>query len=259
MTYFFYNFELFLLVFTRMFGMFAVSPFFSSPLITVSFRSILAFLVSVLVFPLVAKHPPQIPDNLWLFMAMTASEFLIGMIIGFIASIFYSVFQMAGEYFSLLMGLSISEVIDPITQIEIPIVGQLQTLIAMLIFFSIYGDHQIIAAVMRSYGVLPMLDLTNLQLVKALTDGLLVTVSQMFILSLKLAIPLMGTLLILVISLALLSKAAPQMNIFMVGFPVQLAVGFVSLIVLAPLLGSAMARVFEIMNSNILKVIYALR
>jgi flagellar biosynthesis protein FliR len=49
------------------------------------------------------------------------------------------------------------------------------------------------------------------------------------------------------------------MNIFMVGFPVQLGVGFVSLIVLAPLLGSAMARVFEIMNNQILMVIYALR
>ena len=147
----------------------------------------------------------------------------------------------------------------PITQVEIPIVGQLQTLIGMLIFFSIYGDHQILAAVVKSYGVLPFLDLTNLQLVKALTDGLLVTVSQMFLLSLKLALPLMGTLIVLVISLALLSKAAPQMNIFMVGFPVQLGVGFVSLIVLAPLLGRGMARVFEIMNKEILTVIYALR
>lgn len=259
MKYFFNNFEIFLLIFTRMFAMFAVSPFFSSPLISVSLRSMLAFLVAILVFPLVSHAAPAVPDNIWMFLAVVASEFLIGMIIGFIASIFFTVFQMAGEYFSLLMGLSISEVIDPITQTEIPIVGQLQTLIAMLVFFSIYGDHQLVAAVVKSYSVLPLLDLTNLQLVKSLTDGFLVTISQMFVLSLKLALPLMGTLIILVISLALLSKAAPQMNIFMVGFPVQLGVGFVSLIVLAPLLGSAMARVFEIMNNQILMVIYALR
>jgi flagellar biosynthetic protein FliR len=259
MKYFYYNFELFLLVFTRMFGMFAVSPFFSSPLISMSLRSIFTFLIAILIFPLVSRYAPAIPDNIWMFLLVTASEFLVGLIIGFIASIFFTVFQMAGEYFSLLMGLSISEVIDPITQVEIPIVGQLQTLIAMLIFFSIYGDHQLISAVVKSYGVLPFLDLTNLQLVKALTDHLLVTASQMFVLSLKLALPLMGTLIVLVISLAVLSKAAPQMNIFMVGFPVQLGVGFVSLIVLAPLLGRGMVRVFEIMNQEILTVIHALR
>lgn len=258
MRYFLYNFELFFLVFTRLFGMLAVAPLFSSSVLTPSLRAMLAFTVSIVVFPIVTRQPPHIPDGMYLYGAMAASELLIGIIIGFLASIFFSVFQMAGQFFSLQIGLSISEVLDPISQEEIPVIGQFLTLIGTLVFVAIGGERFLLDAVVRSFQVLPVLDFSNPELMKRLTDGFVSTTGQMFVLSLKLSMPLMGTLTILMISLALLSKAAPMMNIFMVGFPVQLAVGFVSLILIAPMLGSASAIILEIMHREILNLLGAL-
>jgi len=238
--------------------MLAVSPLFSSPLITPSLRAMLAFTVSIVIFPIVTHNPPSIPDGIFFYVAMAVSELLIGLIIGFIASVFFTVFQMTGQYFSLQMGLSISEILDPLTQEEIPIVGQLFTLIGMLVFFAIQGERFLLDSVIRSFQVLPVLDFSSPVLMKKLTEGLVVTAGQMFLISLKLAMPLMGTFTILMISLALLSKAAPQMNIFMVGFPLQLAVGFIFIIIFAPLLGAGFKIVFEIMYDNILNIIGAL-
>jgi flagellar biosynthetic protein FliR len=259
MDYFLYHFELFLLLFVRMFGMFVVSPFFSSPLIGVSLRSMLAFLITIVIFPVIAKTPIPIPDNIWLYAGLVITELLIGILFGFIASIFMAVFQMAGEYFSMLIGLSIAEIMDPLTQAEVPIIGQFQTLVATLVFLAIYGDHMLLSAVYASYTALPVLDFADPKLMGMLTDNLMRTVSLIFSVSLKLAFPLMGTLIILVVSLALLSKAAPQMNIFMVGFPAQLSVGYLGLVFVAPLFARASARVFELMHGNILSILAVLR
>jgi flagellar biosynthesis protein FliR len=259
MSYFLYNFQVFLLVFTRMFGLFTVSPFLSSPLISISLRSMLAFLIAIVIFPVVGRLHPAIPDNFYMYMLIVGSELAIGMILGFVASIFFTIFQMAGEYFSMLIGLSISEILDPLTQVEVPIIGQFQTLIAMMVFFAVYGDHSLISATYQSYSVLPVLDLSNLKTISLLTRDFAQIIGQVFLLSMKLAFPVIGTLTILMISLALLTKAAPEMNIFMVGFPLQLAVGFLSLIFLAPLFGTAVARILELMNRQVLNLVYLLK
>lgn len=259
MDYFLYHFELFLLIFARMFGLFNVSPFFSSPLINTTLKSMLSFLITIVIFPVISKIPLMIPDNIWLYVGIVITELLIGIILGFIAAIFFSVFQMAGEYFSMLIGLSIAEILDPLTQAEVPIIGQFQTLIATLVFLAIQGDHMLITATVQSFKILPTLDFTNLKLMSVLLNHTLYTVGQMFVISLKLAFPLMGTLIILVVSLALLSKAAPQMNIFMVGFPVQLGIGYIGLIFVAPLFASAAVRVYEIMHANMISIAIALK
>ncbi len=259
MDYFLFHFEMFLLIFARMFGLFIVSPIFSSPLIGNSLKSMLAFLITIVIFPVVMKIPLSIPDNIWLYSGMVIMEILIGILLGFVSSIFMTVFQMAGEYFSLLIGLSIAEIMDPLTQSEVPIVGQFQTLIATLVFLALYGDHMLLNAVYDSYRVLPILDFTDPRLMTLLVDNTMKTVGLMFTISLKLAFPLMGTLIILVVSLALLSKAAPQMNIFMVGFPIQLSVGYIGLVFVAPIFARASARVFEIMHGNMTLIVAALR
>jgi flagellar biosynthetic protein FliR len=166
---------------------------------------------------------------------------------------------MAGEYFSMLIGLNISEILDPLTQIEVPIVGQFQTLIATAVFLSIFGDHMLIQALSDSYKIVPVLDLSNLQTISILTKDLALLSGKIFMLSLKLAFPIMGTLTVLMISLALLSKSAPQMNIFMVGFPMQLTVGFLALIALAPSFGYAVSNIIRMMRSEIMILLNALK
>jgi len=255
MKYFLYNFQLFMLVLMRMLGLFAVSPFFSSPMIKTTLRVMIAFLVTIVIFPLVGTMKIVIPDNLYFYFLLVAMEVIIGLIIGFLASVFFAIFQMSGQYFSMLMGLGISEVLDPLTQVQIPVVGQMLTLTALLVFFSIHGEHLLLSALVQSYHTLPILNFVDPRSVSLLTKHFMTTFSQLFFLSMKLALPIMGTMIVLMVSLGLLSKAAPQMNILMVGFPLQLAVGYVSLVIIAPLFGKAVYRVFEIMNSNILTLV----
>lgn len=240
-------------------GLFVVSPFFSSPLIKRSLRFMLAFTTAVVIFPVVARLEIMIPDSIYFYLLVAGGELLIGLLIGYVTTVFFTIFQMAGSFFSMLMGLGISEVLDPLTQVQVPLVGQLQSLIAMMVFLIISGHHMLISAVTRSFSVLPVLNITDPVLVSVLTKNLLYTFSQLFFLSLKLAFPVMGTMIVLMISLALLSKAAPQMNVLMVGFPMQIAVGFISLIAVTALFATVASRLFEIMNRNILTLIHALR
>jgi len=108
----------------RIMGLFITSPFFSGATIPIRLRILLAFLISIIIYPVLSKeYAIVIPKSMLEYSILSGIEFLIGVFIGVLVSIIYSSFQLAGEMISMQIGFTMSNVMDPEAQIELPIIG----------------------------------------------------------------------------------------------------------------------------------------
>jgi flagellar biosynthetic protein FliR len=247
MDFFVENFQIFLLILVRMFGMFVAAPFFSSGTIPFRIRAVFSVYIAACIFPMVVNTIGDLPENMFSYALLIGSEAIIGILIGFMLSIIFAAFQLAARFFSFQMALGISEVIDPISQVGISMVGQMWTLMGIMVFIAIDGPHMLIMATFESYE--------RAQIFKIIHDSrtmflaLVDSFGVMFLVALKLAFPILITLFLLSVTLGLLAKAAPQMNIFMLGFPLQIAIGFIIMLAVIGALAFAMSgalnRAFE--------------
>jgi flagellar biosynthetic protein FliR len=133
------------------------------------------------------------------------------------------------------MAFAASQVFDPLAQIQIPLLGQFLNLIAMLVFLVTGGMKKIfLTGVYQSFSVVKASDLFVQQdMLVAYFSGVL---GHLFEQAIVIAIPIMGTLILLSVTMGLLAKAAPQMNLLMVGFPIQISVGFIIMLAAMPFL-----------------------
>ena len=245
MEYFVYNFQAFLLIMMRMHSMFMVAPFFSSDIIPFRTKTMLAFLTSVIVFPMVMHAAPYtVSSNMGVYGLMVLREVVIGLYIGFLASIVFAAFQLAGQYFAVQIGFGFTEVVDPLAQVSIPIVGQLKNLIALLVFLFINGHHFMISAIYQSYTLAPVLTYDEHSMGQLLKWAAH-TSSGMFVIALKISFPIVATVFLISIAEGMLAKAAPQMNIMTLGFPVKVVVAFGMFAAIAPMVIRIMQVSFE--------------
>jgi flagellar biosynthetic protein FliR len=235
MIYFVNHFQLFLLVMVRLGAMIAIAPFFSSGVIPMRLKALLAFLVSLVIFPLVSSRGVVIPGNMGEYALLVFGNVAIGLYMGFLVSVIFSAFQLAGQFFAVQIGFGINEVLDPLGQVSVPLVGQLKNLMGTLVFLAINGHHLMISAVSRSFDLAPVISFHR-DAAGGLLKYLLYSFSGMFVVALKISLPVVATVFLVTITMGVLAKAAPQMNIMMLGFPFKIMVAFTVLFLSAPLI-----------------------
>jgi len=235
MNYFVYHFQVFLLILVRMNSMFMIAPFFSSEIIPFRLKAILSFFTALIIFPVVTANGYNISGNTGVYYLMILKEIGIGLYIGFLVSIIFAAFQLSGQYFAVQIGFGINEVLDPLSQISVPLIGQMKNLIALLVLLAINGHHFMIEAIYRSYELVPLLDIGRATSGRLL-EYMLYAFSGMFVVAMKIALPVVGTIFLVSVSLGVLAKAAPQMNIMMMGFPFKIMVAFGILLISSPLI-----------------------
>lgn len=235
MEYFVNNFQVFLLVMTRMTSMFLVAPFFSSDLIPFRTRALLGFLISMIIFPMVAKSGYGEAQSMGIYAVFVLREIAVGLFVGFLASIIFTAFQLSGQYFAVQIGFGMSEVVDPLAQISIPVIGQIKNMIGLLVFLYINGHHYMVRAIYRSYEYAPVFPISGSG-ADFFTKHLVYSFSGMFVVAFKIALPVVATVFLISVAMGVLSKAAPQMNVMMLGFPVKIMVAFAMLALLSPLI-----------------------
>ena len=249
------NFYLLLLILSRISGIFVFTPVLGSLEVPLNFKIVMSFFISLVMFPVVGSMNFQIPFDISGFMILIINQILIGLVIGYTATVLFNVFQTAGELFSTQMGFGIANVMDPIAQINVPITGEIISIFATIIFLGIDGHHMIIRAVYKSFSIalwFPFNAAGNLALLQVDALGIL------FETAFKIALPIISTLFIVTIAEGILAKVAPQMNIMMVGFPVRVAVGLISMLLIMPVFGGITASVFDGVFDFIEKFLYVL-
>jgi flagellar biosynthetic protein FliR len=247
MEFFVNYFQIFLLIFARIIGIFATAPLFSSGTIPLRIRAVAAVYIAACIFPVTVRTFPSVPENIFAYGLLIAAEAFIGILIGFLLSVIFAAFQLATRFFSFQMALGIAEVIDPLSEIGITLVGQLWTVMGLMVFIAIDGPNMLVMAGVESFQRIQIFSLAENS--QAIMTVVLNAFGAMFIVALKLSFPILITLFLVSVVLGLLAKAAPQMNIFMVGFPIQIGVGLLIIIVttgaIALGMSSALHRAFE--------------
>ncbi len=248
------NAQLFFLIFARIMALVLIAPLISSRSIPFIARIGLALFAAIAVFPMVQGAGYPIPDTGLEYAALVVGEIMVGIILGFILVVIYAAFLLAGQFFSLQMGFGASQVFDPLSQIQIPIMGQFLNLIAMFTFVMIGGFQRIfLIGVYRSFERVQVYDfITQRNYIFRLFLG---SLGNLFEQALIISLPILGTLFLVSISMGLLAKAAPQMNLLMMGFPVAIGVAFTMLFLILPFLVEAFAKIIDASFYKILELL----
>ena len=238
------NIQIFLLIFVRVIALFQTAPLLSSAAIPGIARIGLALLTSFAVAPSIVQNGYPLPGDGLSFALLMIGEGIIGVSIGLILTIMFSVFIVSGQFYSVQMGFGASQVYDPMAQIQIPLMGQYLNLIAMFVFLINNGFQKIfLTGVLRSFQSIRAVDFL---IIKApLYKIFLGSLSILFRQALVIAFPILGVLLLISVSMGLLAKAAPQMNLLMLGFPIKISVAFLMLFVTIPFLMEAFSRIID--------------
>lgn len=235
-----------MLVFCRITAFFVVVPAFSSRNVPLQFKIGLSLVITLIVFTALGLNNPVPMDGTYLLAIFR--EILVGITLGFVAYLFFTAVQIAGSFIDIQMGFGMANVIDPMTGASAPILGNFKYMIAILLFLSFNGHHMLLQAIMNSYDWVP---LTNEALARIaegqFSEWIVRSFTTMFGLAFQLAAPIAAALFLTDLGLGLLTRVAPQFNIFVVGAPFKMLLGFVLLLMLLPELGSMFEKVFTTM------------
>jgi flagellar biosynthetic protein FliR len=226
------QFHVFLLVLLRVGALLIVAPIFGHRNYLNRAKVGLALMVSLVLFPLVSAHHPLIPGGLYPYAFMMIREVALGLVLGYAVLLLFIGIQFAGQLAGLQMGLDIVDVIDPHSSGQISILGQYLNILAILILLTIDGHHLVLQGLARSFEVIP---LGGVQLKEAVMLKLIALTSEVFVIAVKISAPVVLALFLVSVALGVLARTVPQMNILVVGFPVQLAAGLGVLVASLPL------------------------
>ncbi len=223
----------FLLIFCRITSFLVVAPVFSFRGIPAVLKIGLAFYVSLIVLIAIHAATPLDFDGDYLLTAIR--EILIGLLLGFTAYLLFTVVQIAGSFIDIQIGFGIVNVFDPLTGTQSPIMGNLKFIIATLLFLSINGHHYLLLAIMKSYQWVPLSNPLFEQIYGgSLSDFLIRTFSDAFYIAFQIAAPIVIALFLADVALGIFARVAPQFNMFVVGFPIKIAIGFIVLSIMIP-------------------------
>ena len=217
---------LFIYPFTRILALIASSPVLGNKQVPIPVKIGLALLLTVIIAPTITT-PPDVDPASALGLFMLLQQLLAGLAMGFTMRLIFSAVEMSGEISGLQMGLGFASFFDPQNASFTPVVAQFLGIIAVLVFLSMDGHLYMLAALADSFHAFPIS--TAIPSALAL-HTLAAWGGSLFSYALQLSMPLIGALLITNLALGILTRSAPQLNIFAIGFPITLAVGFAALI-----------------------------
>lgn len=222
--------------FVRVLALFMSAPVLSHRAIPARVKIGLALAIAVVAAPASAEPPPP------LFSAaaplLLIQQTLVGVMMGFAVKVVFAAVDLAGNVIGLQMGLSFASFVDPVNANQTPLVGSFLNLLAMLLFLALDGHLILITSITRSFELAPL----NAQFFSGIGwERLIALGSGMFQFGLQLSLPVLATMLVINLTLGVMSRAAPQLNLFSVGFPLTALTGIVLFAVFLPNMISAIS------------------
>ena len=212
------------LVLIRISGMMVFAPIFSSQAIPKQVKIGFAVALTALLAPVAATQSSQ-PVTLGL--ASVAGELGVGFIFGFSLNLLNEMITFAAEILGLQFSFSLVNVLDPNSPVETPVLGQLLSLIGLLILFAAGLDRTMLAALMRSFVVVP----AGQAFVAGRTGVVLVTMTGgVFLAAVQLAAPVLAATLMVELTVALIGRLSPHLPVMFLGIPVKTLVGYAVLV-----------------------------
>jgi flagellar biosynthesis protein FliR len=225
--------------FVRLLALFMSAPVLSHHAIPARVKIGLALVVAVVVTP---ASPASITTAPGIFSAaaplLLIQQMLLGVMMGFAVKVVFAAIDLAGNIIGLQMGLSFASFIDPVNANQTPLVGSFLNLLATLLFLALDGHLILIASITRSFELAPV----SAQFFSGIGwEKLTALGAGLFQFGLQLSLPVLATMLVINLTLGVMSRAAPQLNLFSVGFPLTALTGIVLFAVFLPNMMSAIS------------------
>ncbi len=222
----------FLLVLFRLAGIFIFGPVFGSQVIPMRVKAMLALVLTLCIYPIV---PPQVPVALSLptLAVAVGTEMLIGLVIGYGASLPLVALQIGGQMMGHQLGLGLAQVFSPDFDEQTEVLSQFLFLVALTAFLLMDGHHAMIGALVVSFQTIPLGGYVPDATLLSMVTGLL---QSMFELGLRVAAPLLCLVFLETLAMGFVARTVPQLNILSLGFPLRIIVGLFMLVAMTGML-----------------------
>jgi flagellar biosynthetic protein FliR len=225
---------------TRILGLIAASPLFGNSAVPATVKVSLGVMLALIVAPAVPALPAADPMSL-AGLLILVQEMLIGLAMGFSIRIIFAAVEMAGEISSLTMGLGFATFFDPTTQGRSSAISQFLSLVATMAFLAVNAHLVLLSALVESFSTLPV---SGLPVYGGGFKQLADWGGKIFSTGVQLSLPIVAALLMTNVALGILTRAAPQLNLFGIGFPITLGVGLLVIAMTLPYLGTPVQNLF---------------
>lgn len=225
----------FLLVLSRTAGIFTLTPIFGMSQVPVRIRMGLAFALTIIFMPMIHIAGAIRYETVYLVVLM-AREILVGLVIGFVCTLVFTGITMAGEFMDIQSGFSFATQLDPAMGANAAVIARFHNILAVLLFFVTNSHHILIRGMADSFQIAPV---GQVVMNASVANGVLDLFAAIFLIALKISMPVVAAVFLADIALAIASKVVPQMNVLIVGFPLKLGVGLFALIIALPVIMGA--------------------
>lgn len=245
--------EVFFFILARLAGLFIQAPLFSSRSFPFAAKTALVIWLSIILW-FIVPYNHNLPTTTVGFIFVLGAEVFLGFTIGFACNIILTAVQSGGEIIDLQMGLSVASALDPVFGSVISIIGRLIFFVALIIFISIDGHLMLLSAFHQSFTTIPAGTIANF-----FSDNLALQMLQLgadlWMIAIKIAIPTILLIFLIDFSFGIVSRVAPQVNVFMLGFQVKPIVGLLGIMVTLPFIVTFMEHLLEKMMQNVVYIV----
>ena len=246
------QFQTFLVVTSRIAGFIGAIPVVSSAQTPGRVKTALVVAISLTLFPLMADAVPEISFAPVPFLLLMVSEVLLGVLLGLVARLIFTAVEFGATVIGFQMGFAAANVFDPQSERQVALISQFQNIFAILIFLAINGHYLFLQTAVMSYELLPpgQLDLSG-----EAVPYLMQLASHMFALGVQFSAPVLAVLLLSGLILGILARVFPQLNVFLISFPVNIGTAFIVIALTLNMLSMLIRREFDTLGERFLIIL----
>jgi len=240
------------LVFIRVLSFLMVAPAFSSRSVPAQAKIGFAALLAFALLPGPEARLSALPQEVTPFLIVMGQEIVIGVLIGLVANLAFMALQMAGQIVGLQLGFGTAHLFDPLSASQASLVDQFYLILATLLFFTLNGHHALLLALQRTLDLVPPGQLIMSALI---AERLIAVTANLFVAAVRIALPVMGSLMLADGVLALVARVIPQMSIFFVALPLKVGLGLLTIGLALPTMLAAFNRLAAGMGRDLLLIL----
>ena len=246
---------IFLLAFARITSALAVMPILGSQSIPAQAKIGASLLFSALIVPMIHNVPLPDAPTIPLVILNISKEVVVGLMLGFIGTLLFASIELAGRLLAIQIGFGMVNVIDPQSQRTVSVIAQIKSLLASMIFIIIDGHHFLLQGLYQSFMAVPVTTAHFNTLLYNINVHMGATI---FLSAIKIGAPIITTLLLTSVAMGLVARVVPQMNVFIVGFPLKIGLGLMAMIISLPIFAYVFKLMFIDFKTSYLALIRAL-
>jgi flagellar biosynthetic protein FliR len=245
------RFPTFLLAGLRVMGLFIMSPVFGRRNIPAATRIGFALLLTYILIPMLPADTQYELLNPYVYTLKCLQEILLGLAMGYLTTLFFSVALTAGEYIDTQIGMGMANILDPYSNSQVPLVGNFLNVMGLLLFFAVDGHHMLIRLLASTFIKIPPGQITVQPALGMMAAEYFATT---FVMAIQIALPVIAVSLMTETAFAIIMRTVPQLNFFAVGIPLKAVLGILILIVILPVYRFFMENAFEHMRDAIERI-----